>query len=107
MTRARAGDAPQSERADRGGGRSLSGRHPYRADDPELLLWVLFTLVDSALVVYRKYVGALSAEQEAAYWEDYKVVGELFGLRRAEMPDQLSDLRPSTGARCSRATGCR
>ena len=24
---------------------------PYRADDPELLLWVLFTLVDSGVVV--------------------------------------------------------
>ena len=29
---------------------------PYRASDPELLLWVLYTLVDSALVVYGKYV---------------------------------------------------
>jgi len=26
---------------------------PYAADDPELLLWVLFTLIDSGLVVYR------------------------------------------------------
>jgi uncharacterized protein (DUF2236 family) len=39
---------------------------PYRADDPELLLWILFTLVDSGIVVYRRYVGALSREDEAA-----------------------------------------
>jgi uncharacterized protein (DUF2236 family) len=65
---------------------------PYRADDPELLMWVLFTLVDSALVVYRLYVGRLSRFDEAAYWEDYKVIGELFGLRRGEMPDSLDDL---------------
>jgi uncharacterized protein (DUF2236 family) len=65
---------------------------PYRADDPELLLWVLFTLVDSALVVYRMYVGPLGDEEEAAYWEDYKVVGELFGLRRSDMPDGLAEL---------------
>ena len=65
---------------------------PYRADDPELLLWVLFTLVDSGVVVYRKYVGSMSAAQEAAYWEDYKVVGELFGLSRADMPGTLEDL---------------
>src|SRR5205085_2032137 len=39
---------------------------PYRADDPELLLWVLFTLVDSALVVYRKYVGPIARDDEAA-----------------------------------------
>jgi uncharacterized protein (DUF2236 family) len=65
---------------------------PYRADDPELLLWVLFTLVDSGLVVYRTYVGALTREEEAAYWEDYKVVGRLFGLRVSDMPRTLADL---------------
>jgi len=66
------------------------GRYPagttYRADDPELLLWVLFTLVDSALVVYRKYVGALSSQEEAALWEDYRLVGRLFGLHERDMP---------------------
>lgn len=65
---------------------------PYRADDPELLLWILFTLVDSAVVVYRKYVGPLSRKQEAAYWEDYKVVGRLFGLHKADMPSTLDEL---------------
>lgn len=65
---------------------------PYRADDPELLLWVLFTLVDSALVVYRKYVGPLSAGEEAAYWEDYKLVARLFGLQARDLPDTLEDL---------------
>jgi uncharacterized protein (DUF2236 family) len=65
---------------------------PYRADDPELLLWVLFTLVDSSLVVYRMYVGSLSREDEAAYWEDYKVIGRLFGLHERDLPDTLEDL---------------
>jgi uncharacterized protein (DUF2236 family) len=65
---------------------------PYSADQPDLLLWVLFTLVDSGIVVYRKYVRSLSRAQEAAYWDDYKVVGELFGLTRADMPDTLADL---------------
>lgn len=65
---------------------------PYRADDPELLMWVLFTLVDSALVVYRTYVGSLSAEQETAYWEDYKLIGRLFGLRQRDMPATVDDL---------------
>lgn len=65
---------------------------PYRADDPELLLWVLFTLVDSAVVVYRKYVGTLSRDEEAALWEDYRLVGRLFGLRDRDMPGTLADL---------------
>jgi uncharacterized protein (DUF2236 family) len=65
---------------------------PYRADDPELLMWVLFTLVDSAAVVYRKYVRALSDEEEAALWDGYRVVGRLFGLRRRDMPGTLAEL---------------
>jgi uncharacterized protein (DUF2236 family) len=64
----------------------------YGAADPELLLWVLFTLADSAIVVYSKYVRTLDDDEQAALWGDYKVVGKLFGLRRADMPDTLEDL---------------
>ncbi len=72
------------------------GRYPagtaYRADDPELLLWVLFTLIDSALVVYRRYVGSLSRTDEARLWEDYRLVGYLFGLDAAQLPGTLDEL---------------
>src|SRR4051794_22292565 len=71
----------------------------YRVDQPDLLLWVLFTLVDSALVVYQRYVRTLSRDEQAAYWEDYKVVGRLFGLRRTR-----STTSRRTATRCSRAT---
>jgi uncharacterized protein (DUF2236 family) len=66
---------------------------PYRADDPELLMWVLYTLVDSGMVVYDLYVRRLSDAERAAYWDDYKVVGRLFGLRARDMPRTLGDLR--------------
>lgn len=66
---------------------------PYRADDPELLLWILYTLVDSAIVVYRTYVGRLGARDQAALWMDYRVVGRLFGLAENEMPGTLAALR--------------
>jgi uncharacterized protein (DUF2236 family) len=65
---------------------------PYRADDPELLMWVLFTLVDSATLVYRTYVRGMSREEEAALWQDYRVVGRLFGLADADMPARLAEL---------------
>ncbi len=65
---------------------------PYRADDPELLMWVLFTLVDSALVVYERYVGRLEREEIERYWSEYRLVGELLGLRPAEMPGDLEEL---------------
>jgi uncharacterized protein (DUF2236 family) len=70
---------------------------PYRADDPELLLWILYTLVDSAMVLYRTYVGRLSAREQAALWQDYRVVGRLFGLADDEMPETLAALREYGG----------
>jgi uncharacterized protein (DUF2236 family) len=78
-------------RLERPAGRFPAGTE-YRADDPELLLWVLFTLVDSGLVVYRTYVGGLDRSDEAAYWKDYRTVGRLFGLREDDMPRTLADL---------------
>jgi uncharacterized protein (DUF2236 family) len=38
------------------------------------------------------YVDRLTTLQRRALWEDYKVVGELFGLRLEEMPETLDDL---------------
>jgi len=64
---------------------------PYAADDPELLLWILATLVDSALVVYERYVGSLSPGERDAYWRDYRQIGRLFGLRDSEMPATHDD----------------
>jgi uncharacterized protein (DUF2236 family) len=64
---------------------------PFAADDPELLLWVLATLVDSALVVYERYVGSLSAAERDSYWQDYRVIGGLFGLEDTAMPDDIRD----------------
>lgn len=65
---------------------------PYRADDPKLLMWILFTLVDSGLVVYQKYVRRLARDEQAAYWADYRVIGRLFALEDSDMPATLADL---------------
>jgi uncharacterized protein (DUF2236 family) len=63
---------------------------PRAADDPDLLLWILATLVDSALVVYQKYVGGLTRDERDAYWRDYRQIGRLFGLRDADMPADIA-----------------
>jgi uncharacterized protein (DUF2236 family) len=65
---------------------------PYRANDPELLMWVLFTVADSALEVYRRYVGPLKPDEQARFWHDYRLVGELFGLCPPDMPADLEEL---------------
>jgi uncharacterized protein (DUF2236 family) len=65
---------------------------PYRANDPELLMWILYTLVDSSVVLYQTYVGRLGRAEREALWSDYRVLGRLFGLRTSEMPGTLSEL---------------
>lgn len=65
---------------------------PYAADDPALLLWILASLFDSALVVHDRYVGGLTAADRRQLWREYRVVGRLFGLPAGEMPRELADL---------------
>src|SRR3954468_20702661 len=59
---------------------------PYDASDPELGLWVLATLADSAVVYYERIFGALAAEERERYWVEYRRVGELLGLPPDSMP---------------------
>jgi uncharacterized protein (DUF2236 family) len=62
---------------------------PWRADDPALLLWIIATLVDSNLLVYQRYVGPLARDEQEAYWQDFRTVGELFGLPRDQTPADI------------------
>jgi uncharacterized protein (DUF2236 family) len=59
---------------------------PYRGDDPELLLWILAALAESAMLVYSKYVRALSPTELDDLWGDYRIVGRCFGLKEHDMP---------------------
>jgi uncharacterized protein (DUF2236 family) len=64
---------------------------PYSATDPDLLLWILACMADSALVVYERYVRSLPRAERDAFWQDYKVVGRQFGLRDSDMPPSIED----------------
>ena len=48
--------------------------------------------MDSSLIVYDRYIGPLDRNQRESYWEDYRVVGSLFGLEDREMPERIQDL---------------
>lgn len=62
---------------------------PYAADDPELLLWILACLMDAADLMYRGYVAPLTRDERDALWQDYRVVGECFGLEPGDMPADI------------------
>jgi uncharacterized protein (DUF2236 family) len=64
---------------------------PYDARDPELLLWVHATLVDTALLMYRTYVGPLAAAEVEAYYQDMKWLARLFGTPDDAIPASYGD----------------
>ena len=73
---------------------------PYAADRPDMLLWILACLADSALVVYRTFVGPLAdPAQRERFWSDYLKMGELFGLPREEAPADYGAFRDYMRAR--------
>jgi uncharacterized protein (DUF2236 family) len=66
---------------------------PYAASDPQLGLWVLATLADSALIYHERVFGSLDPDDRARYWAEYRRVGELLGLPDDAMPGTVGDLR--------------
>ena len=63
----------------------------YRALDPDLLLWVHATLVDSALVTYETFVQPLSSREREAFFQESKLLGELLGIPRERFPESFRD----------------
>lgn len=68
---------------------ALPSGAPYSARDPELLLWVHATLVDSALVTYGLFVKPLSADERREYYRETKRLGILLGVPETRLPESL------------------
>ena len=65
----------------------------YSASDPELMLWTLATLADSALLYQERIFGRMDAEDRQAYWSDYRKIGSLLGMPEDSMPKTEPELR--------------
>ena len=63
----------------------------YDANDPELLLWVHATLVDTSLLVYERFVEQLTPRERATYYEESKRGGRLLGVPADLLPETLAD----------------
>src|SRR5438445_5878872 len=63
----------------------------YRALDPDLLLWVHATLMDTALVTYETFVKALAPREREDFYQEFKLLGELLGIRADRFPHTLRD----------------
>jgi uncharacterized protein (DUF2236 family) len=64
---------------------------PYVATDPELLMWVHATLVDTSLLVYENYIGPLSLDERERYYQEQTLLGEQYGIPREQQPATYRD----------------
>lgn len=71
----------------------------YDALDPDLLLWVYATSVDSWLVAYERFVRPLSAAEREQYWAEARQPAPLWGIPAQRLPDDLVHLRAWIDAR--------
>jgi uncharacterized protein (DUF2236 family) len=76
--------------------------HPYRVDDPELLLWVHVTEVESFLSTYRRCGGRLRAGDGDRYVDEMRTSARLVGLdpfhvpaTQREIADYYVSVRPT------------
>ena len=59
-----------------------------------------------AVVVYRKYVGTMERAAQAELWDDYRIVGRLFGLRARTCRGRCRTSSATVG-RCLRGKAAR
>ncbi len=65
----------------------------YYARDPNLLRWVHATLVDTALITYKLFIGPLTPAQEDQYCQEATTLGPLLGIPDGFLPTSREELR--------------
>jgi uncharacterized protein (DUF2236 family) len=71
---------------------SVTGQ-PYRADDPDLLLWIHAVEVESFLLAYRTYAGRIGRDDADRYVAEMARVAEMVELPPGRAPLSEGELR--------------
>jgi uncharacterized protein (DUF2236 family) len=85
-------------------GRMPDGATPYSALDPQALLWVHATLIDTALRVYGRFVAPLSPDEEQMYHVESGRLALMLGVPLGVLPPTIGELRAWMRARMSDGT---
>lgn len=64
----------------------MPGARGYSAFEPDLLLWVLATLIDASIKGYEWVWGPLQTERRESFYRDFRIFGSYFGLKESEGP---------------------
>lgn len=70
---------------------------PYSAQDPDLLLWVHATLIESNLLAYERFVGPLTRADKDAYCCEATQIAVMLGVERSRVPASLVELEGYLG----------
>jgi uncharacterized protein (DUF2236 family) len=71
-------------------GTTAEGEH-YAALDPELLVWVWATLVETGLLMYERVFSPLTTAERDQYYEEWKLVAYGCGVPRGGCPTSWND----------------
>jgi uncharacterized protein (DUF2236 family) len=66
---------------------------PYSAEDPDLVLWVHATLMESIPLVYERLIAPLSVSERDAYCTEAAYVAIALGARDADVPRSWATVR--------------
>jgi len=66
---------------------------PYDAMDPQLMLWTVANMVDSAAWFYERLVRPFRGDEAERFWRDWVLFGQLFGLDREHAPSSWGDFQ--------------
>jgi uncharacterized protein (DUF2236 family) len=76
----------------------------YSAEDPELLLWVHVTLIESVILGYERLVGPLTAAERDQYCAESAEVAVALGARTEAVPRAWDALRRAVERGCASKT---
>jgi uncharacterized protein (DUF2236 family) len=76
----------------------------YAASDPALQLWVHATLVDTALLMYERFLRPLSRQDAERYYQECVRVAEVLGVPQEAQPVDLASFRAWMGQRVDTLT---
>jgi uncharacterized protein (DUF2236 family) len=74
-----------------------AGKHSvgsqYSALDPELMMWTIAVMADSAQCFYELFIRPLSISEKEAFWQDYLCLGELLKIPKDFAPATYAQFR--------------
>ena len=82
--------------------RRLPSRPPYSAEDPDLVLWVHATLLESVPLAYERLVGPLTIAERDAYCAEAAPIAIALLARSREVPRTWAETRAPIWIGCMR-----